>query len=121
MYSALSSMRIASTSSCLMSCCDCAMACSVLPGLAQLDACEPDDLTPLLDVVGNELAELGRQAADGIQAQILVLRLDHGALDPGVDLPVQPVDDIRRRVFGRAEAAPGGDLEVRDGFADRRD
>src|SRR5712691_12883262 len=92
----------------------CSNATETRPGSLRLDARELDHLGPLLRVVGNELSEIGRRARDNLAAQV-----DEPGLDPRigqarVDLVVEPVDDLGRRIARRADAVPGARLVARD-------
>src|SRR5262245_40324553 len=75
-----------------------------------LSARELDDLSPFLGLVGNELAEVGRRAWKGAGAQIGKPRHEFGFCEYCVDLLVEFVDDLGRRVPGRANAMKGARL-----------
>ena len=57
----------------------------------------------------------------GVAAQIGKPRLHLGIGEGRVDLLVEPVDDLRRRVLGRADAIPPARLVARHEFAHGRD
>src|SRR6266446_7382509 len=76
------------------------------------------DLSPLLGLGGDHLAEILRGALEGLAAEF-GQALEHagigeGAIHFGVDL----LDDLSRSAFGHADAEPGGSLVAVDGFGD---
>jgi hypothetical protein len=75
-----------------------------------LEAREPDDLAPLLGLVGNELAEVGERGAHEHQAQIRQARRHRGVCEDDVDLRVQEIDNLGGRAFGRTDAPPPAGL-----------
>src|SRR5262249_58742931 len=72
----------------------------------RLDAGKLHDLAPFLGFVGDELAEIGGRAGKRGSAQIGEPRLNFGIAEARIDLLVEPVDDICRRVLGRANTVP---------------
>src|SRR5262245_35483452 len=77
---------------------------------------ELDDLPPLLGIVDDELAEIGGRAGKHRATEIGKPRLQLGIGERGVDLRIEFRDDVRRRVFGRAETGPLARLETRQEF-----
>src|SRR5205085_12701047 len=86
-------------------------------GLLRLDIRCPYYLAPFLSFVGDELTEIGRQARKRGASQVGKPRLDLGVGEGRVDLPVELVDDLTRRVLGRAVTLPIGSLVARQEFA----
>src|SRR5882762_8497394 len=74
--------------------------------LLRLDIGRPDHLAPLLGFVPDQLAEVSRRARKWRAAQIGKPRLDLGIRERGVDLLVEPVDDLGRRGLGRGDSPP---------------
>src|SRR5262245_25282917 len=70
----------------------------------RLDACELDHLGPLRHLGGHELLEIGRRARDDRPAELGKARLDPRIGEPRVDLPVDQLHDLGRRVARRADA-----------------
>src|SRR6188768_109976 len=64
------------------------------------------DLGPFLGFVGNELPEIGRGAEKGFAAEIGEPSPHSGVAEGSVDLGVELVDDLCRRVVGRADPLP---------------
>src|SRR5690242_3424359 len=71
-----------------------------------LDVGRPDDLAPLLGLVRNQLSEVGRRAWKCGDAQLGKPRLHLGISEGRIDLLVKLVNNLRRRVFWRADAGP---------------
>src|SRR5215469_8070487 len=69
-----------------------------------LDARELDYFAPLLGFIGNELAELGGRARKRHGAQVSKPSLNVGVGKARVDLSVEPMHDLGRRVLGRPYA-----------------
>src|SRR5215467_3268936 len=88
-------------------------------GLAsiRLDVDRPNHLGPLLGVVGDELAEVGRRTLKYRYAQGGKSRLDLGISEGGIDFLVELVDDLGRRILGNADTMPAAGLVVRHKFA----
>src|SRR4029453_6262014 len=72
----------------------------------RLDVGRPDHLGPLLGFVGDELAEIGGRADKRRASKVGKPRLHLGIGEAGVDLLVELVDDLRRRVLGYTDAIP---------------
>src|SRR5229473_2093004 len=89
--------------------------------LLWLDTGRADQPAPLVSFAGDELTEFGRRARKGRAAKIGQSCLQFGVGDGGVDLLVELVDDIRRRVVRRANALPAARLVPRHKFAQGRD
>src|SRR5262245_7779878 len=87
----------------------------------RLDAGELDHLAPLLRFVGYELSKVGRRAWKGGGAQLGKPRLHLGIGEGRIDLFVELVDNLGRRVFRRADAGPEARLVARHEFGNRRD
>ena len=83
----------------------------------RFDVGSPDHLGPLLDVVGDELAEVGRRTLKDRRAQGGKSRLDLGISEGGIDFLVELVDDLGRRVLGNADTLLAAGLVVRHKFA----
>src|SRR5713226_1956515 len=77
------------------------------------NAGELDDLTPLLDFFGDEPAEVGRRAGKRRAAELSNPRLRPRIGKSGVELLVEPFDDLARRAPWRAKAIPGARLIAR--------
>src|SRR3974390_1847632 len=71
-------------------------------GSVRLDTGELDHLGPLFGVVGDKLAEVGGRTWKHPRAQLGKPRLELGVGQSSVDLPVELVDDLGRRVLGYA-------------------
>src|SRR5262245_29239736 len=93
----------------------------VFLGLVRLRACKLDDLCPFVSFFRNAPCVLaGRERkhlATKVGKAYLYLRVGEG----GIDLPVERVDDFRRRVLRRADAGPRARLETRHKVAKWRD
>src|SRR5215813_2117705 len=71
-----------------------------------------------LDVEGpDDVAQVGRRTLKDCYAQGAKSRLDLGISEGGIDLLVELVDDLGRRVLGNADTMPAAGLEVRHKFA----
>src|SRR6516165_2866735 len=81
----------------------------------------PDDLAPLLGFLGDQLAEVGGRARKHRAAEIGKPRLHLGIGEGRIDLFVELVDNLGRRVFRRADAGPEARLVARHEFGNRRD
>ena len=70
----------------------------------RFDAGELDHLGPLFGFVGDKLAEVRRRACEYRAAEVSDPRFHLGIGEASVDLLVELVDDLGRRVLGRANA-----------------
>src|SRR5262245_36701623 len=66
----------------------------------RLDASELDHLAPLLGFIGDELAELGRRSRQRRAAEVSETGAHLGIGERRVDLLVELIDDLGRRVSG---------------------
>src|SRR5205807_1333744 len=78
----------------------------VLVRSIRLDVSGPDHFGPLLGFIHDQLAEIGGRAGQRSASHVDKSRFDPWVREPGVDLPVELVDDLDRRISGRAEAEP---------------
>ena len=78
-------------------------------------------LPPLLGFLGDQLSKLGGRERRHIATDVGKPRLQLGIGERGVDLPVELVDDLGRRILGRAEAIHRACLVARDELTDGRD
>src|SRR5215510_9425546 len=85
-----------------------------------LDVCGPDHLAPLLGFGGEELAKFGRLTGKRCIAQIAESRFHLGAHETRIGLPVEPFDDVRRRIPGGAQAKPRARLVARHEITEYR-
>ena len=75
----------------------------------RLDARGLDHLAPLLGLGGDEPAELRRRTGrQRLAAELEQPRAHRRLRDGCVDLLAQPLHDLGRRAFGRADAEPAG-------------
>src|SRR6516225_1624422 len=72
--------------------------------LLRLDAGGPDHLRPFFGFSGNQRPEIGRRAGNGHAAEVSELGLELGIGETGIDLAIELIDDLGRRVRRRAEA-----------------
>src|SRR5262249_61541618 len=86
-----------------------------------LDVCLSHHLAPLLGFVGDELTEIGGRADKRRASKVSKPRPDLGIGEAGVDLLVELVDDLRRRVLGYADAIPVARLITRQELTHGRD
>src|SRR6185369_17693201 len=70
----------------------------------RLDIRRSDDLAPLLGLVGNQCPKIGRRASQDHAAEFGDLGLELGISESRIDLLVEPLDNLDRRVPGRADA-----------------
>src|SRR4051812_43566775 len=89
--------------------------------LPRLDVGRPGHLAPLLGFVGDDLAELGRRTAKDAATEIGDAPFHLGIAQCGIDLLVEPVDDVCGRVSWRSDAIPRAGLETRQELAHRRE
>src|SRR6516164_144935 len=89
-------------------------------GSLRLDVGGPDHLAPLLGFGGEELAKFGRLTGKRCIAQIAESRFHLGAHETRIDLPVEPFDDVRRRIPGGAQAKPRARLVARHEITEYR-
>src|SRR5262249_18707787 len=75
--------------------------------LVHLDVERPHHLAPLLGLLGKELREIGRRAGKRHAAGLGKPCPEAGIGEGGVDLPVERIDDLSRRVLRCADADPG--------------
>src|SRR6266446_9215691 len=87
----------------------------------RLDARKFHHLAPLLRFLGDELAEVGRRAWKCGGAPRGEPRLRLGIGERRIDLLVELVNNLGRRVFRRADAGPEARLVARREFGNRRD
>src|SRR5215831_1400564 len=74
--------------------------------LLRIDVGRPDHLAPFLGLVGDELAEVHGRACEYRAAQVGKPRVELAIGKGGIDLLVELVDDLRRRLLGRADTEP---------------
>src|SRR5215472_2039684 len=86
-----------------------------------LDVGRPDHLGPLFGVICDELSEIGGRADKRRASKVGKPRLHLGIGEAGVDLLVELVDDLRRRVLGYADAIPVARLITRQELTLGRD
>src|SRR5262245_55987767 len=86
-----------------------------------LDVGRPDHLGPLLGLFGDELAEIGGRADKRRASKVGKPRLHLGIGEAGVDLLVELVDDLRRRVLAYCAAIPVARLITRQELTHGRD
>ena len=80
----------------------------------------PDDRAPLFGFLGDELAELDGRQDERRGPELGQARIDSGIRKARIDVLVQPVDDLNRRVPGHGKAVPGARLVTRQKLVDRR-
>src|SRR6266513_1275159 len=81
-----------------------------VPWSIYLDVRRADDLGPFLRGLGEELGVVGRRSGERRAAQIGEPLLHLGIAENRIDLVVELVDDLGRRVFRGAAAVDGGRL-----------
>src|SRR5260370_39847915 len=89
--------------------------------LLWLGSGELDHLGPLRGFFENKLPEVGGRAREHCRSQVGKPRLDCRVGEAGIDLPVEPVDNLGRRVLGPPAAIPRGCLVARHELAPRRE
>src|SRR5262245_17957268 len=82
-----------------------------------LCARELDYFAPFLGIVSDELAEVGDRAGKYHAPKVGKPRLQLGISEPRIDLAIELINDLGRRVFGRTEANPLARLETRHEIA----
>src|SRR5262245_23469272 len=82
-----------------------------------LCARELDYFAPFLGIVSDELAEVGDRAGKYHAPNVGEPRLQLGISEPRIDLAIELINDLGRRVFGRTEANPLARLETRHEIA----
>src|SRR5262249_22359968 len=73
------------------------------PNLLRLDVGRSDHLAPLLDLFGDELGEVGGRARKHSATKIGKPRLHFGVGEGRVDLLIELVDDLSRRILVRTK------------------
>src|SRR5262245_66224208 len=76
------------------------------PPLLRLDVGRSDHLAPLLDLFGDELGEVGGRARKRSATQIGKPRLRFGVGEGRVELLIELIYELRRRILGRTKATP---------------
>src|SRR6516164_2385105 len=76
------------------------------PALFRLNVCRANDLAPLVDTFGDELAEISGAHRHRHATEIGEPRLDLGIGKSSIDLLVEFLDDFRGCILWRADAAP---------------
>src|SRR5262245_37394276 len=89
-----------------------------IAGSLRLDVEGPDHVAPLLGFVSDQLSELSRRSRQHHAAEVSETGLHLRVVESRVDLLVELVDDLGRRVLGRADAEPGARLVARHELAD---
>src|SRR5262249_828821 len=90
-------------------------------GLFRLDVGRPDHLAPFCGFVGEVLAKVRWRTTERDTAQMGQSPPDLGVGNGYIDLPIEPVNNLGRRVLGRADAIKGASLKARYEFAHGRD
>src|SRR5215831_14834514 len=83
----------------------------------RLNARELHHLGPFLNVLGDELAELGGRTCKRRVAKVFNPRFHRGIGKNGIDLLVEFFDDIRRCIHWRADAQPRARIVARQKIA----
>ena len=73
--------------------------CGHPPVLFSLDSRSADDLRPFFGVIRDEFAEFRGRAWKHFRAQILKLGFELGIGKPRIDLAIELVDNVCRRIF----------------------
>src|SRR4029434_5271376 len=87
----------------------------------RLDVEGPDDIAPLLRFVRDVLSEVRGREHEHVATQVGKPRLDFGISQARIDLFVELVDDLGRRVFRGADAGPEDRLKARHELTHGRD
>jgi hypothetical protein len=74
--------------------------------IIRLDSRKLDHPGPLIGLLRHELSELGGRLKENRGPQLGELRLELGIAEPGIDLPVELLDDLSGRIPGHADAIP---------------
>src|SRR4029453_982496 len=82
-----------------------------------LDVGRPDHVGPLLNLLGNELAEVGGRAWKHSATKLGKGGLDFGIGQAGVDLPIELVDDFSGCALGRTNTRPSAGFVPRQEVA----
>src|SRR5262245_11750398 len=85
-----------------------------------LCAGELDYFAPLLGIISDELAEVRGRAGKYHAPKVGKPRLQLGISKPRIDLAIELINDLGRRVFGRTEANPLARLATRHEIANGR-
>src|SRR5436190_1714586 len=85
----------------------------------RLDVGRPDHLAPFLGFLGDEPSEVGGRAGKHRATQDGEPRFYLGVGEARIDLLVEFVDELGRRVLRRSYASPGTYLEARYKITDR--
>src|SRR6202030_895842 len=88
--------------------------------LFRLDVGGLDHLGPFLGIADKVLFELRRRAGERDAAEFADPRAERRIGEGGVDLLVEAVDDIGRRLFRRADTEPNRRIVTRQKFSDAR-
>ena len=78
-----------------------------------LDVVSPDHLAPLLGFVGDELSKISRRTRKHRTGEVSKPRLHLGVGEARIDLMVELLDNLDRRILGRSETELGTRLEAR--------
>src|SRR5262245_27775094 len=70
----------------------------------RLDIGRSDDFAPLLGLISNQSSEIGRRASQDHASEFGDLGVELGIHESGIDLLVEPVDNLDRRIPGRTDA-----------------
>src|SRR5262249_32257464 len=92
-----------------------------VPRSLRFDAGGLDHLGPLLGIFGDDRAEVGGRAGTHGPTKVGKPCLDFGIGEARVDLFVELVDDLCRRIPGSTDPLPTGSLVARNEVAHRRD
>src|SRR5262245_30665744 len=92
---------------------------NICSGSLGLDACELHHLAPLLGFLSDQLAEVSGRARKHRAAEISEPHFHVGVVKARVSFRVELVNNLRRCVFGRADARPPARLVARHKFRRR--
>src|SRR5262245_8660876 len=87
----------------------------------RLDVSRPDHLAPLLRFVGDQPAKVGGHHRQRHATKVGKPRLDLGIGKAGIDLFIELLDDLCRRILGCTEAVPITRLVARHELSHGRD
>ena len=82
------------------------MECVPQPTLFGIDFCGANDIGPFLNTCGDEVAEIGGAHRHRDATKVGKPRLDFGIGEARIDLLVELLDDLCRRILGCTEAVP---------------